>query len=125
MADAQGIKSLKITGRNQVRILPADWVAGVDYDDHDSDNPDDDNNEDYHDENADDEIREDQFEPITQEEIDDLNAGDAQQIQPNPSDSDNQPAVSENQNEEPDIDGARGNNDEPVSYTHLTLPTIA
>ena len=78
MADAQGIKSLKITGRNKVRILPADWVEGVNYDDDNSDNSNDDDNEDDHDDNTDDKIREDQFDPIAQEEIDDLNAEDNQ-----------------------------------------------
>ena len=32
MAEAQGVKSMKIVRRNNIRILPADWVAGVDYD---------------------------------------------------------------------------------------------
>ena len=98
MAEAQGIKSLKITGRSKVRILPADWVAGVHYDDDDSENSSDDDNKDDHDNNNDDEIHEDRFKPITQEEIDDLNAEDDQQLQPKPSDSDNQTAESENEN---------------------------
>ena len=32
MAEAQGVKTMKITGRNNIRILPADWIAGVHYD---------------------------------------------------------------------------------------------
>jgi hypothetical protein len=32
MADKQGIKTLKITGRNRIPIYPADWIAGVEYD---------------------------------------------------------------------------------------------
>ena len=40
MAEAQGVKSLKITGRNKVCILLADWIAGVHYDDADSKNSD-------------------------------------------------------------------------------------
>ena len=32
MAYRQGIKSLKVTGKNRVPLLPADWVAGVDHD---------------------------------------------------------------------------------------------
>jgi hypothetical protein len=32
MADEQGIKTLKITGRNKIPIYPANWIAGVEYD---------------------------------------------------------------------------------------------
>ena len=32
LAYHQGIKSLKVTGKNKVPLLPADWVAGVDHD---------------------------------------------------------------------------------------------
>ena len=32
LAYRQGIKSLKVTGKNKVPLLPADWVAGVDHD---------------------------------------------------------------------------------------------
>ena len=32
LAYCQGIKSLKVTGKNKVPLLPADWVAGVDHD---------------------------------------------------------------------------------------------
>jgi hypothetical protein len=31
MAKEQGIKMLKLTGRNKISIYPADWVAAVDY----------------------------------------------------------------------------------------------
>ena len=30
-AERQKMKSLKVTGRNNTRILPANWIAGVDY----------------------------------------------------------------------------------------------
>ena len=33
MAAEQGVKSLKIESRNKVPLLPADWIAGVDYED--------------------------------------------------------------------------------------------
>ena len=33
MAAEQGVKSLKIESRNKVPLLPADWIAGVDYSD--------------------------------------------------------------------------------------------
>ena len=29
MADQQGIKTLKLTGRNKTQLYPADWIAGV------------------------------------------------------------------------------------------------
>ena len=32
MAEAQRVISMKILGQNKVRILPANWVAGLDYD---------------------------------------------------------------------------------------------
>ena len=31
MAEKEGIKTLKITGKNKQPILPVDWLAGVDY----------------------------------------------------------------------------------------------
>jgi hypothetical protein len=31
MADEQGIKTLKLTGRKKTPIYPADWIAGVEY----------------------------------------------------------------------------------------------
>ena len=35
LAEEQDIKSLKITGKNKIPLLPADWIAGVDYEPHD------------------------------------------------------------------------------------------
>ena len=32
MAKAQGVKTMKITRQNNVQILPANWIAGVHYD---------------------------------------------------------------------------------------------
>jgi hypothetical protein len=31
MAEEQGIKTLKLTGRNKISILPADWIEGAEY----------------------------------------------------------------------------------------------
>ena len=31
LAEEQDIKSLKVTGKNKIPLLPADWIAGVDY----------------------------------------------------------------------------------------------
>ena len=55
MAEQQGIKTLKITGRNKEYLHPAHWVAGVDYDNNNQNQSknDDDNDEDY---NPDEEI---------------------------------------------------------------------
>jgi hypothetical protein len=41
MAVDQGITTLKITGRHTSPIYPADWIAGVDYDDQNDQNNDD------------------------------------------------------------------------------------
>ncbi len=37
MAGEQGIKTLKITGRNKVNLFPAEWIECVDYEDDDDD----------------------------------------------------------------------------------------
>ena len=42
MAKEQGIKSLKIQGRNKQPLLPVDWIAGMDYDFENDDESDDD-----------------------------------------------------------------------------------
>ena len=74
LAEAQGVKSLKITGRNKVRILPADWVAGVHYVSNEDENENDD--KDYEEESNEEESAEqndvEEQEPITQGEIDEL-----------------------------------------------------
>ena len=41
VAERQKLKSLKVTGRNNTRILPADWIAGVDYENSKADDPED------------------------------------------------------------------------------------
>jgi hypothetical protein len=33
VADEQGIKTLRLTGHNKIPIYPANWIAGVEYDD--------------------------------------------------------------------------------------------
>ena len=65
MAEKEGIKTLKITGKNKQPILPVDWVAGVDYD---FDELDDDNAEDVDDEN---------YDPNEEDDGDDDNDDDA------------------------------------------------
>ena len=63
MAEAQGVKSMKILGQNKVRILPANWVAGVDYnsdinDEEEYDSDYDSDEEEYADEDDDEATRE-------------------------------------------------------------------
>ena len=78
MAYNQGIKSLKVTGKNKVPLLPANWVAGVDHDQDLEDGEDEDympmeddlNDDDNDDMNADN---------IEQDEIDDLVREDKQE----------------------------------------------
>ena len=83
MAMDQGMKSLKIEGRNRVAILPADWIAGVDYEGDNQNNNDDDTDEDYEDNDddyEDDEYDDDEaFDRIDQEEIDELLAEPGQE----------------------------------------------
>ena len=71
MAAEQGITTLKITGRNKVPLYPADWIAGVDYEDHD-DQEHEQTNEDS-DYQYDDELEDaETYDRIDPEEIDDL-----------------------------------------------------
>ena len=102
MAKKQGMKDLKITNRNGVPLYPADWIAGVDYDDENENNnnnnwrngnrfealadDDDDTDDDYvydddeeqeeYDEDFD-EDEDDGFDRVDQQEIDDLFADKA------------------------------------------------
>jgi hypothetical protein len=46
MAKEQGIKTLKLTGRNKIVIYPINWIAGVEYDQNDENN-DNDTDEEY------------------------------------------------------------------------------
>ena len=79
MAEAQGVKSMRITGRNNVRILPADWIAGVHYDEEIEDEDNDEyENDDEEDDGEHDDDGDINNEPITQDEIDDLLAEDQQ-----------------------------------------------
>jgi hypothetical protein len=83
MAEQQGIKTLKLTGRNKTQLYPADWIAGVEYEDEQNDenttdnDDNDDNDVDYQDRipdyTQDDELDDQQeYESIDQDEIDDL-----------------------------------------------------
>ena len=58
MAAEQGVKSLKIESRNKVPLLPADWIAGVDYSNENSDysNENSENDSIFSEENSQDEV---------------------------------------------------------------------
>jgi len=53
MAEAQGIKNLKLTNRLKTRFYPADWIAGVDYDPENPETYEDEEDEDYEHEDSD------------------------------------------------------------------------
>jgi len=53
MANAQGIKSLKLTNRLKTRFYPADWIAGVDYNPENPETYEDEEDEDYKHEDSD------------------------------------------------------------------------
>ena len=85
VAERQNMKSLKVTGRNKTLILPANWIAGVDYelDNNDADEDDGDHNdwvdnvtEDNN--NEDNELPKEETEPVTNEEIRQLREEEAQ-----------------------------------------------
>ena len=109
MAEKQGFKTLKFTGRHKNRILPADWIAGVDY--QDDQNIEEDEDEDYnYDENEleDDEYDEEDYDGLTQEEINDLVNDD---YATNPTDSeDNEPEDEEQEPEEQEPEPANEEN---------------
>jgi hypothetical protein len=78
MAESQGIKSLKITGRNKQPIHPADWIAGVDYTAEDNNDPDD-NDDEFREDERDDDYQEDAelddeeaYDRVDQNKIDEL-----------------------------------------------------
>ena len=83
MAKAQGVKTMKITGRNNIRILPANWIAGVHYDPEveDADNNSYNGNKNDKTSNDNDED-DDNNKPITQEQINNLLADKQQHQQP-------------------------------------------
>ena len=83
IANEQGIGNLKITGRNKIPIYPADWIAGVEYEENRPDETDtDDKEEQYEPENEDierEEFTDDydkEYDKIQQDKIDELFADD-------------------------------------------------
>ncbi|MGC8497837.1 MAG: hypothetical protein ACP5NL_07590 [Thermoplasmata archaeon] len=89
MAEEQGIKSLKLQNRRKTTFYPADWIAGVDYNNKNNDHDDEDdteyeneenNNLEYEDDNAIEE--EENFDRVDQQEIDELMADMAKKKMP-------------------------------------------
>src|SRR5210317_215896 len=83
MAEEQGIRNLKITGRKKIPIYPADWIAGVEYEQggpNDMDSEQDDKAYEPHDEDVKSEDYADDYEleydKIDHNEIDELFADD-------------------------------------------------
>ena len=110
MAADQGITSLKLTGRNKVPIYPADWIAGVEYDENDEeieiDDVDYEANDNYDDEVLDDE---DEYDRIDPDEIDDLINDQDMNEYANPNQQDEEEELEEHEEQEPDVE-----DDEPI-----------
>jgi hypothetical protein len=52
MAEEQGIMTLKLTGQNKTQLYPADWIAGVKYEDENENTIEDEENDDDYPEKA-------------------------------------------------------------------------
>ena len=104
MAEQQGIKSLKLTGRNKQPIHPADWIAGVDYN-AENNNEVDDNDDEFREDERDDYAEDadmddaDAYDRIDQSEIDDLMA--------DPGERNNDQEANPTDNAEPEEDVAQ------------------
>ena len=75
MAEEQGIKSLKLTGRNKIPLHPADWIAGVDYQPNQNEIDDDDDDDEYNpvDDDYESDIELDEaYDRVDQNEIDEI-----------------------------------------------------
>ena len=116
MAEEQGVKSLKITGRNKQLLHPAHWVAGVDYDNNNENQAEneEENDEDFiPDEETypedDDMVEEDYYDRIDQSEIDEIfaDSGLSENCNSNPTDDESDTAEnSENSEQLSDDDGS-------------------
>ena len=116
MAEEQGDKSLKITGRNKQILHPAHWVAGVDYDNNNENQSEneEENDEDFipdeetypEDDNM---VKEDCYDQIDQAEIDEIfaDSGRSENNSSNPTDDKNNTAENpENSEQLSDDDGS-------------------
>ena len=115
MAENEGFKTLKLLKKNKVPIFPADWTAGVDYDDVENqiDDIDDDSyvetEPETESESDDDESFDDEqsYEPIDRDEIEELLAEPGQR-------NNDQPAVDDDAEQEPQPDPVQPEENNPV-----------
>ena len=116
MAEEQGVKTLKITGRNKQFLHPAHWVAGVDYDNNNENQSEneDENEEDYVPDKEnypedDDMVEEAYYDRIDQAEIDEIfaDSGPSGNNDSNPMDDENEAAENQEHSEQlSDDDGS-------------------
>ena len=111
MGEEQGIKSLKLQNCRKTIYYPADWIAGVDYDDdneHEDENYDPNDNENEIETYEDDFDDEGAYDCINQDELDELLAEPREEKEANPIDIENE--NEEGQNDEAEIEPG---NEEP------------
>ena len=121
MAEEQGIKSLKLCGRNKIPLHPADWIAGVDYEDPNQNEIEDDeeyndvleDNYEYDEELDDDEA----YDRIDQDEIDEILA------EPTPSNNDTRDTNPNNDDESEQEEQGSDEEAEPKTTSTSTRPT--
>ncbi|MGC9208134.1 MAG: hypothetical protein ACP5EO_13965, partial [Acidithiobacillus sp.] len=106
MAEEQGIKSLKLQNRRKTTFYPADWIAGVDYNNKNNDHDDEDDTEYENEENNnieyedDDAIEEEEnFDRVDQQEIDEILADTANKEEANPIDMEDYEAQEQQEEE--------------------------
>jgi hypothetical protein len=134
MAEEQGVKSFKMTGRNKMPIYPADWIAGVDYEPNANQNNDendelDEDDEDYDPneyDDGDEEWDEDDYEPendwIDPNDVDEL-LNDGNQTESNPTshqdqeDNEQDDEPEDEQDAEPTVTDDDETQDEPATAT--------
>ena len=120
MAEEQGIKTLKITGRNKIPLFPADWIAGVDYEGDQNENTEnnDDEDDDYQqNDEYDIDLEEEAYDRIDQEEIDDLLAEPGQRND----DNNANPINENNENAANEADEAAGDGNEAAGDGNNTV----
>ncbi|MGC8563261.1 MAG: hypothetical protein ACP5NO_08775, partial [Thermoplasmata archaeon] len=120
IAEEQGIKSLKLQNRRKTTFYPADWIAGVDYNNkNNDDNEEDDteyeneenNNAEYEDDDA---IKEEEnFDRVDQQEIDELLADTTKKEEANPTDMEENEAQEELEEEAQEDDAQEDPEEEP------------
>ena len=130
LAESQGYTSLKLTGKNKVRLLPSDWDEDEEYiynNDYDDDDTTDDDDE---------EDNIDTFDEIENDEIDDLNNDtsnketadeEADDAAEQPEEAIEQPQleaiIEEPQNEQPIAEEAATDDDETITSSASNRPS--